>query len=453
MATTLRTESATTSQDRPALVGLAVTIALMLAAMVVPLVFGWNVNARSFPPLDSIWDPRVGPGTLPAVVMAVLVVATADRVAAAVSWLRLLAAAYVSGVAWLTSLATVDGWGGIGDVLGRGNEYLQDARGVTDVPETLRTFTDHIPLASPDNWATHVAGHPPGALLFFVALVRVGLGSGLAAGVVVLLIAATTPVAVLITLRRLGADSAARAVAPLLVFGPAAIWSAVSADAMFGACGAWGLCCLAVAATTPSRGRAALWALGSGLLLGYCVLLSYGLPLLGILAVAVLVAARRVHPLPWAAVGGAAVVFGFAAGGFAWWEALPVLRTRYYDGIAAVRPASYWVFGDFAALGFSAGPIVGASVATAVARFLPAVRGAAEGARRCIVLLSCSAALAVVVADLSFMSKAETERIWLPFVPWLLVGCALLPDRWRGRGLVAQVALALVLQTLLYTRW
>ena len=41
----------------------------------------------------------------------------------------------------------------------------------------------------------------------------------------------------------------------------------------------------------------------------------------------------------------------------------------------------------------------------------------------------------VVVADLSLMSRAEVERIWLPFVPWLLVGCALLPDRWRRWGL------------------
>ena len=29
------------------------------------------------------------------------------------------------------------------------------------------------------------------------------------------------------------------------------------------------------------------------------------------------------------------------------------------------------------------------------------------------------------------MSKGEVERIWLPFVPWLLIACALLPERWR----------------------
>ena len=64
------------------------------------------------------------------------------------------------------------------------------------------------------------------------------------------------------------------------------------------------------------------------------------------------------------------------------------------------------------------------------------------------------AALAMVVAaDLSQMSRAEVERIWLPFVPWLLVSCALLPERWRRRGLVLQLVVALAVQHLLSTGW
>jgi methylthioxylose transferase len=59
----------------------------------------------------------------------------------------------------------------------------------------------------------------------------------------------------------------------------------------------------------------------------------------------------------------------------------------------------------------------------------------------------------VLVADLSQMSKAEVERIWLPFVPWVLLACALLPERWRRRGLVLQVVLALLVQHLLLTGW
>ena len=51
------------------------------------------------------------------------------------------------------------------------------------------------------------------------------------------------------------------------------------------------------------------------------------------------------------------------------------------------------------------------------------------------------------------MSKAEVERIWLPFVPWLLVSCALLPERWRRRGWSPRWCVALVVQHLLLTGW
>jgi hypothetical protein len=64
-----------------------------------------------------------------------------------------------------------------------------------------------------------------------------------------------------------------------------------------------------------------------------------------------------------------------------------------------------------------------------------------------------AAALSIVVADGSLMSKAEVERIWLPFVPWLLVSTALLPDRWRRPMLGAQVVVALLIEHLLDTGW
>jgi hypothetical protein len=51
------------------------------------------------------------------------------------------------------------------------------------------------------------------------------------------------------------------------------------------------------------------------------------------------------------------------------------------------------------------------------------------------------------------MSKGEVERIWLPFVPWLLVLCALLPGRWRRLTLALQVLTALLVQHLLVTGW
>ena len=52
------------------------------------------------------------------------------------------------------------------------------------------------------------------------------------------------------------------------------------------------------------------------------------------------------------------------------------------------------------------------------------------------------------------MSKAEVERIWLPFVPWLLLSTALLPERWRRLGAGRPGGRrALVVEHLLYTGW
>ncbi|CAM5268894.1 hypothetical protein STENM223S_01006 [Streptomyces tendae] len=56
--------------------------------------------------------------------------------------------------------------------------------------------------------------------------------------------------------------------------------------------------------------------------------------------------------------------------------------------------------------------------------------GAAEESRAeeiRLAFLVAAALLALLAADLSGMSKAETERIWLPFALWILPSCAFLP--------------------------
>ena len=442
---------ARTSAGRASWVGLTIALALVAAAVLVPRVSGWEVwshgkpAAINVPPLHSKWRPQVGVGTVPALVIAALgwwyAVAWAERL----PWRPLLLLSYVVGLAWLLALAYVDGSSGVSRALAHGYEYLDTARVTSDIPATLREYVDRIPFSHRNNWPVHVAGHPPGALLFFVLLDRLGLAGDWSAGMVVTLVAASTSVAVLTTLRALGAEAAARRAAPFLVLGPAAVWTAVSADALFGAVAAWGLAALAVGATAARRSRAVAWSGVAGLLLGYCVMMSYGLPLLGLLAVAVLVAARSWLPLPVAAATAGAVVLAFAAGGFEWWEAFPVLRERYWDGLADKRPAAYWMWGNLAALALCAGPLLGA----ALARLVTAPRSH----DRVVVLVAGAAASAVVIADLSRMSKAEVERIWLPFVPWLLVSTALLPPRWRQAGLGLQLAVALAVQHLLYTSW
>ncbi|CAN5189251.1 glycosyltransferase family 39 protein [soil metagenome] len=428
--------------------GLAAALALIAAAVIVPAAAGWSVFV-DFPPLHARWAPRLGPGTLPSLVIGGLAVWFGARLADRLRWRWLLLVAYGAGLAWLLSLAVVDGLDGIQTVLDLKTEYLRTARAVTDLGATLREYVDRIPLDSAHHWPVHIAGHPPGALLFFVGLVHLGLGSGLAAGLVVIVLAATTPVAVLVTLRRLGVEDAARRVAPFLVIGTAAIWMAVSADALFGAVAAWGLCCLALAATSRRWFGIVGWSVAAGALLGYCVMFSYGLVLLAVPAVGILIAARSWRALPGAIVAAAAVVLGFACAGFVWWEAYPVLVTRYWGGIASDRPATYWLWGNLAALTFSAGPILGASIASAATAWQ---KGRWRGVR-VVTILVAAAAASILLADLSGMSKAEVERIWLPFVPWLLLGTALLPERWRRPGLAVQVVAALLIEHLLATTW
>ncbi len=453
-------------------IGLGAGALVVLAAITVPIIFDWNVHINTFPPIYADWAPRFGPGTIPAVLLAVLGSLYAVPLAATLPWRRLLVATWLVGVAWMVALATVDGRYGIEHVLELYNEYLRTARGTPDLAATLEIYVDRIPfvpqtdwpaqVAGPliaegaiehpfdprSNWPAHLAGHPPGALTFFVLLVRLGLGTGFAAGIVVTLIAATTALAVMVTVRTLGSEILARRAAPFLVLGPAAIWQCVSADAMFAAVAAWGIAALALAATAASRARMLAWSVPAGLLLGFTVMLSYGLVLLALVAVAVLVVARSWKPLLPVALAAGAVVLVYAAYGFYWWEGLHVLRERYWDGVASIRPGSYWTWANLAALLLCAGLMTAAGLAHLISR-----RRDGDPQVRVVLWMSGAATTAIVLADLSQMSRAEVERIWLPFVPWLLLSCALLPEHWRRRGVALQVVLALATMHLVRTAW
>jgi hypothetical protein len=412
---------------------------LVVASMVVPRWLGDDVRVH-WPPLHADWDPRFGLLTLPAIVLGLLLVMVLPRLSRALPWRALLATAFAAAWLWIVAVAMTEGTEGLARTFERRQEYVYDAQRVGSIHTMLQTFVDRIPMDAPDNWYVHVAGHPPGALLYFVGLDRLGITDPFWIGVVCVTIASTAIVAVMVTLRALGSEALARSAVPWIVLAPSAVWMGVNGDAVFTAVAAWGLALLAVAAAH----RRVLPAVGAGLLLGYCVYLSYGLPLLGILAVTVLVLARSWRPLPWTLGGALVVAAAFTLGGFAWWEAYPVLRERYYDGIASERSFSYWVWGNLAAWTFTAGLAVWAA-------FPAAVHALRE--RNVLAQLAAAAAATIVVADLSGMSKAEVERIWLPFTIWIVALPALLPRRWHAPLLASQVLLALLAQQLLLTRW
>ncbi|WP_223179077.1 hypothetical protein [Phycicoccus endophyticus] len=236
---------------------------------------------------------------------------------------------------------------------------------------------------------------------------------------------------------------------------------AVSADAVFAATVAWGAAALAAATAATGVRRGAL-AVVAGLLLGWAVMESYGLVLAGLLAVGVLLAARvpgRARAVAGALCAGAAlaVVLGVAAAGFAWWEAFPVLHDRYRAGLASSRPAGYWVVGNLGAFVLAAGLLLPAGVGAAAAPVwrltTRAGRAAAAPWERAAGPLLAAGGAMVLLADVSLLSKAEVERIWLPFLPWLMLGVLWLPPRWRRWGLPAQAVLGLLLAHTVDTVW
>ncbi|NJP67797.1 hypothetical protein [Streptomyces spiramenti] len=414
-----------------------------------------------WPPLSAVWEPHLGPGTVPALVLAVAVALWGPAVAARLRWWAVPLAVWAAATAWTWALALVDGWrAGVVDRMENRHEYLAAIDRFADVPAALRGFSDHILIDGPDNWPTHVAGHPPGATLTFVLLERLGLDGGGWAGAFCIVVGASACAAVLVAVRALAGEPLARRAAPFLVLVPGAVWMGTSADAYFAAVAGWAVALLALALT----GRSAWWAAAAGALFGWACYLSYGLVLLGVIGVAVLLlGARTVRGRPAVTVlllaGTAVAPVAFTLLGFDWWEAYRLLVERYHQGAGGVRPYGYWVWANLACAVLVVGPatVAGLRGAGVVAW---RARGAGSGAVLGdgpvsgpvrLVVLAAGALLTILVADLSGMSKAETERIWLPFLLWLLPVCALL----RGaRGwLAAQAALALVVNHLLLTSW
>ncbi|MFD5796868.1 hypothetical protein ACFWIO_25755 [Streptomyces diastatochromogenes] len=402
-----------------------------------------------WPPVLAEWDPHVGPGTPAAVLLAAATVAYGPSLAARLPWRALLAASWATATAWILSLALVDGWHqGIAVRLTTREEYLRVIGRFHDIPATLRDFTHHIVAGTPHPWPAHVAGHPPASTLTFVLLDRIGLRGGGWAGMWCVLTGATACVAVLIAVRALADETLARRAAPFLVLAPAAVWLGTSADAYFAAVAAWSVALLALAVTK----RSLAWAAASGLLLGLTCYLSYGLTLFALIAAAVLLLGRdgvRERPaLLLSLLAGLTVVpLTFTLAGFNWWTAYHLLVTRYYQGVGGKRPYGYWVWANLACTVLITGP----ATAAGLRRTATTLTRRTEPAAVRLALLVSAALLALLIADLSGMSKAETERIWLPFAMWLLPGCAYLPH--PRAWLTAQAILALLLNHLLLTGW
>ncbi|MGV9867732.1 hypothetical protein [Rhodococcus koreensis] len=438
--------------------GAGLALVLVVVAFVVPYLGNETItpivnrtaeSVRDFAdaaPLFGFRDVHFGWGSPVAIVFAAAVVVWGPGLAQTLSWRRLTVGVWLGSALWAMALALVDGWRrGFVDRLTSTDEYLHEVPGVTDIPATLRGFADRILDLQPDSWTTHVSGHPPGALLTFVWLDRIGLDGGAWASALCVAVGSSAGAAVIVAVRALGDEATARRAAPFLVLAPSAIWVAVSADALFAGVVAWGIALLALSATRAVP-VPPLVAVAAGVLLGFGVYLSYGLTLMAIPAVAVLVIARTARPLAGALVGALAVAAVFTLCGFWWFDGYQLVQERYYQGIASDRPFAYWGWANFASLICA----VGLAVPAALPRTFAWSRVRALSPVPVLVL---AALLAVVIADLSALSKAETERIWLPFECWLLAAPALLPRGSHRFWLAVQAAGALAVNHLLFTNW
>ena len=387
--------------------GLALVVAAFVVphlhlGIVTPLINSTSQQIRDFAqtaPIFGWWNAHVGWGTVPAVALGSAVVLWGPALFARVPRRAVPPTVWAVSCAWAFALAMVDGWqrGFAGRLTAR-HEYLRQVPTITDIPEALREFSSRILDFQPNSWMTHVSGHPPGALLTFVWLDRIGLGGGAWAGLWCLLIGSSAAAAIVVTIRVLSGDQLARAAAPFVAVAPTAIWIAVSADGYYAGVAAWGIALLAMA--TRNR-RPVVTGAGAGLLLGWGIFLNYGLVLMALPAVAVLLTTDRrtaLRVLTAAVSAAVVVVAAFALAGFWWFDGYNLVQQRYWQGIAVNRPFQYWVWANLASVVCAVGLGTVAGLSRVVD--LSALRQ-----RSGLHLVVLAAMIAILCADLSMPRK------------------------------------------------
>jgi hypothetical protein len=410
------------------------------AALLVIVVNAWGRALQAdghrlfmnVPPLVGRLDPRFSWAGIGAIALVPVAVVVGPRVAARAPWRWVLVATFVGAAAWAVALGLTEGAVGLVRSPSSSRDYLASVPLIHDPLTFLGTFVDRI-----DTFTTHVRAHPPGMALVAWWLDRLGGGPSMFAATEILLGASAMP-AVLIAVREVSTEDAARAVAPFLAFAPAAVTLASSGDAAFLGVGAWSVA-LVVLATGRRRGRVPL-AAGGGLLFGVLAFLSYGLVLLAAIPLAVAARRRSVDVIGIAVVGAAPIFVAFLAAGFWWVDGLLATRVEYLQSVARTRPYHYFVVANLAAFAIGVGP---AAIA-ALARWTRAAD---------VWTLVGGALVAVGLANASGMSKAEVERIWLPFVPWVLAATAMLPPNTRRVWLALNVAAAVALEVVVTRPW
>jgi methylthioxylose transferase len=282
----------------------------------------------------------------------------------------------------------------------------------------------------------HAVGHPPG-LLAVVGLLGIDTAPAFAA-LIIAVGALTVQLVYALGRELLEDDERARIATLLFVFAPSALlYGASAADALFAALAA--LAALALVARAPAKRL-----VGGPAALAVATFFSYAN--VAVAAWAALVALLRGGWRPAlrlaAAVGAALVLFYlalYAVFGFDVLGAIATTADVYRVSLARLRPYPYFVFGSPVAWQLAMGLPLAYFWLRAVAAREPA---------------ALALGLVVLASALAGFTKAETERIWLFFIPLACVGAAAVLPRRRLVLVLALLAVqAFLMQHLLGTVW
>jgi methylthioxylose transferase len=390
-------------------------------------------------PLVGAWKWRPGLGTMLPITVGIVALVALPRIATRARFALAAASTAVGAVAFTLALAAADGWSHVLDPVVHPSEYWANLATLPPAGDMLRQYGTIDFLLK---YSVHAKGHPPAFLLLLKMLSAVGLGHPWVAGALSYLGVAVLPVAVLLTVRSVASENAARTTAPFLALAPYAVWMGTSADALYTAVAASGVACLALALHAASRRNRWILAFSGALLLGVGLFFTYGLVPFLLLPVIVTFAMRPSRRVVFetaglAVVAVALVTIGFRAAGFWWFDGVRTTRMFYWWGTAQYRPWRYFLVGNLGSSLIAVGPVVALGLAALRQR---AVWWTVGGGLLCL-----------LVADVSQYSKAEVERIWLLFFPWLIPAAVALPK--RRVFLVAHAGTAVLLQTWLVSKW
>jgi methylthioxylose transferase len=390
------------------------------------------------PPFSMFFSPELDPLLAVTVLVAGGAATLAPRV---VDWATqparvaggLFALALALGLSLNLARAGVSGWTAVFTTGAHGSpeaphEYLP---GLPALSHGVGYYVGHFPRLL-TVLPTHVRGNPPGPL---VALHLLGIHTAAAlTALCVGLGALTAPLAYDLG-RVLGGEQRGRLAGVMTAFAPSLLlFGVTSVDYAFATLG------LAAACLLARRHPAAL--LAGGVLAAVASFFSW--LLLAIPAWATIAVLRREGPrraLVCACVSaGLILALNVALAlslGYDPIATFRVLDRLYRHGAAASRPYAFWLFGS---------PVAWALMLGIPTAWL-AVRSLAVGDPAAVAL----AAVVLTAAVLGF-TKAETERIWLPFVPLACVAAAATMSARTLRPLLwSLVAQALVVEVLFDT--